>query len=251
MTGLPGRKKREWNTYDKVLQHLFGIDLFNMSSCRPLFGSGIVVLLSTLHAHDDIQIEDNGSRVYIKGKNEQLLPPTFLNLAYHFGKLDWSVNNVNDLVRKSNGRIQARDVDPRFIKAAQQAAAREFNEEFVIPLRKELIKHGLYFYCLPHVSLEADETSGKPIVVEGDEVLCVLPMTPEQGKKYGMTDDDIRAVAPQVLWLVKNLCGTKVITTKEQLDAALDGWGNYISLPATQQIRNMIAEKRSDLAEEA
>jgi len=114
-----------------------------------------------------------------------------------------------------------------------------------------LIKHGLYFYCLPHVSLEADETSGKPIVVEGDEVLCVLPMTPEQGKKYGMTDDDIRAVAPQVLWLVKNLCGTKVITTKEQLDAALDGWGNYISLPATQQIRNMIAEKRSDLAEEA
>lgn len=251
MTGLPGRKKREWNTYDKVLQHLFGIDLYNMSVCRPFFGSSIRVLLSTLHAHDDVKIEEHGSHVYIKGKNEELLPPTFLNLAYHFGKLDWSVNNVNNLIRKSNGRIQERDIDPRFIKAAQQAAAREFNEEFVIPLRKELTKHGLYFYCLPSISLESDPNSGKPIVTEGDEVLCILPMTPEWGKKYGMSDDDIRAVAPQVLWLIKNLCGTRVITTKEELQEKLDGWGDYISLPARQQIQQLIAEKRSDLADEA
>lgn len=248
MPGIPGRKKKDWNEYDKVLQSLYGLDLANMKDATPVFGSAVRLLLSTFHTHDQIVIEKHGARVRIKGKNEQLLPPTFLNLAFHFGKLDWSVNNINDLVRKSNNRIQEKDIDPRFIKAARSVAAREFQDEFVLPLRKELLKHGLYFYCLPAISLEVDETSGAPIITDGDEVLCLLPMTPEWGRKYGLSEDDIRALAPQVLWLIKNLCGTRVITTKEQLSEALDGWGKYVSLPVRQQIQGLIEEKRSDLA---
>lgn len=248
MAGKPVRKKREWNEYDKVLQSLYGIDLANMKDSIPLFGSAIRLLLSTFHSRDDLIIERHGSIVRIKGKNEQSLPPTFLNLAYHFGKLDWSVNNITDLIRKSNGRIQEKDVDARFIKAARQVAAKEFQDEFVLPLRKELIKHGLYFYCLPAISLELDETSGAPIITDGDEVLCLLPMTPEWGRTYGLSENDIRALAPQVLWLIKNLCGLRVITSKEQLNEALDGWDAYVSLPVRQQIQGLIEEKRSDLA---
>ncbi len=251
MTGKPGRKKREWDTYDKVLQHLFGVDTYDMEHCHPIFGSSIRCLLTTSHAHDDIKITQNGNKVVIEGKHKEILQPTFLNLAYHFMKLEWAEENINSLVRKSNDRIAERDIDVRFMKAAKQAAAREFNEERVIPLRKELLKHGLYFYCLPSVSLELDETTGSPVVIDGDEVLCVLPMSVAIAKKYGLSDEEIMLLAPQVLWLIKNLCGTGVIKTQQQLNDAFDDWGRYISLPIQKHIIGLIEQTRPDLADEA
>lgn len=245
---MPGRKK-EWNEYDLVLQSLYGICLANMELSKPVFGTSIRFPLSTSHSKNDIQLEKQGWKVIIKGKNEEMLKPTFLNLAYHLGLLDWAERNINLLVREY--KVEEHSIDKRFMKSVRSTMAHQFHERYVLPLRKELKKYGLYLYCLPSITLGLDEKTGNPLVSEGDEVLCLLPMTAEWAKKYGLSDDDIMALAPQVLWLIKNLCGQKIITTKYDLDEALDGWGRYVSLPVNLQIRGLIEEKRQDLANEA
>lgn len=247
MDGKRERRRRKWETYDKILQTLYGVDTANMDTCKPIFGSGVRLLLCTSHSKNDIQIEEHGGKVTIHGKNEELLQPTYLNLACHFNMLDWIERNINKIVRKSNDRISAEDIDERFIENSKREEAKRFDERFAKPLRRELAKHGLYFYCLPSFNLEIDEKTGAPFTASGDEVLCILPMTVAAAKKYHLSNEEIMLLAPQVLWLVKNLAARGVIRTHKQLIVALDEWYKYVSLPTRQHVIGLLREARSDL----
>lgn len=247
-----GKKGRIWNTDDITLQSLYGISLFDQGRMRPLFGSSILLPLTIGHfvsGHEHTWDEDKRLIVTRSGSTIEMLAPTMLNLAWHFGHMQWAVDNVAALMRQTKGAFQGNQLDSRFFVAAQDYARRDFEHQRVLPLRKALADQNipLYLYCLPSISIETEITTGKPLLAEGDRVLCVLPKTVEAARSYGLTELEINALAPQVIWLVRALCSAHAIRTSEQLVANLHGWVEYLSPAIAGQIREAIGQTNPHL----
>lgn len=245
-------KKHKYPQYNQAILDLYNVDLEDRSTC-PHFGNTVQFELS-VSAKDDPEFVEtekkNGKKkTEIKGRSKALLPPTYYNLIMHLGLLDWTDNNQLYLERKSGGRITKKDIDERFYEAAQEKARKDLSDKFVKPLRRLLDEHDLYFYAIPGLKVDLN-TEGEPIFIAGDEVLCVLPKSVKTAKQYGLTDEQIKLLAPQVMWLVKNLCAMKVITTKHDLKIALDGWKDYTNFLVQDHITLMIETSRPDFKEE-
>lgn len=239
-------RTKTWETADIALQSLYGISLYDSSKMRPYFGSAVKFPLTTGHfgtRHE--QTEDRGLVVTNVGAGtEELLAPTILNLAWHFGYMRWAVDNLAAILRQSKGLIQARHIDERFFNGAMNIARGEFEHQRLLPLRKALNDQHipLYLYCVPSVSIETEITTGKPLMAEGDRVLCVLPKTVKTARDYGLTEMEINVLAPQVVWLIKTLCSMHAIRTSDQLVANLDGWIEYLNPMILEQIREAIGQ---------
>ena len=239
------KKTKTWNTEDITLQHLYGLSLFDQSKMHPYFGSALQLQLTIGHfvTRKEHIWDEEKKMLTVKREGEtSLQPPTLLNLAWHFGHMQWAVDNVATLIRQSKGDFQGSQLDRRFFIAAQDYARREFEAMRVLPLRKTLAEQGipLYLYCVPSVSIETELETGKPLMAEGDRVLCVLPKTVKAAREYGLTEMEINLLAPQVIWLIKTLCSAHAIRTSEQLVTNLNGWVEYLNPGIADQIQEAI-----------
>lgn len=243
--------QKKYSQYNQAILDLYNVDLEDQKVC-PHFGNTVQFELS-VSAKDEpefVETKKNGKKkTEIKGRSKAILPPTYYNLIMHLGLLDWTDSNRLYLERKSGGRITKADIDARFYEAAQEKARKDLSDKFVKPLRRLLDEYDLYFYAIPGLKVDLN-AEGEPIFIAGDEVLCVLPKSVKTAKRYGLTDEQIQLLAPQVMWLVKNLCAMKVITTKHDLETALDGWKDYTNFLVQNHITLMIEEARPDFKEE-
>jgi hypothetical protein len=240
-----GRRTREWNTDDITLQHLYGLSLFKPEEAQPRFGSGVKLplVIGTWGGKHERDTSKGKLVVSREGKAEHL-PPTLLNLSWHFGYMQWALDNVATIVRLSKGRVQAGTLDERFFLAAQDYAKHEFEIKRLNPLRKALLEqeHPLYLYCVPSVIVETDLVSGEQLTAEGDRVLCVLPVNTPCAEHHRLQEAKISLIAPQVVWLVKLLCSYHVIRTPLQLTEAMNGWLNYLSPGVIEQVQESIRQ---------
>lgn len=235
---------RQWDADDLTLQHLYGLSLFKPEEAKPQFGSGINLPLTVgtfVGSHRTEMSEKGTITIKREGKTAHL-PPTVLNLSWHFGYMQWALDNIATIVRQSKGKIQVKDIDERFFIAAQDFAKREFEQKRIIPLRKALLEaqHPMYLYCVPSVSIETELTSGKPLTIEGDRILCVLPKSLTVAQQYGLSEPEIQLIAPQVMWLVQLLCSICAIRSPKQLAEAIDGWTQYLNPTIMEQVQESI-----------
>jgi hypothetical protein len=245
-------RARVWDTDDITLQHLYGLSLFSPAEAKPRFGSGITVPLTIGHAVSRHQLRqgDQEPRFTVAREGDpSQLPPTLLNLAWHFGHMQWALDNIAQVVRQSKGKVQGKDLDERFFIAAQEYAKAEFERKRVLPLRKVLREERLplYFYCVPAVSIETELITGQPLTTEGDPVLCVLPKSVHVAQHYGLSEAEIHLLAAQVIWLIKNLCSVRAIRTSTQLIDTINGWVEYLSPGVIGQVQAAISQANPHL----
>lgn len=245
-----GRTKT-WDTTDVVLQKLYRVSLFNPEAAAPVFGSGVTFPLS-IGSFVTPPVKVRAALHDSTIDEPQMLPPTLYNLAWHFGYMQWAINNVAHLMRKSKGSVAGEDLDKRFFQSAMIYAKNEFESQRVGPLRKALLAQQLplYLYCVPSVSVETEIVSGEPLTVEGDRVLCVLPKSVDVAKAYGLSESEIQLLAPQVIWVIKNLCSFHAIKTSQDLLASVNGWSNYLSPAIVAQIQGLIGQSNPHLLSE-
>jgi hypothetical protein len=248
-----GKKKsaNSWETSDIALQHLYGLSLFDERESSPIFGSGIKVELANGTAGDRRWVHDQGKGSFVPVYTEgmALMPPTLLNLTWHFGFMQWAQNNVNTIIHKSKGTLHGGDFDQRFFLAAQKIETEKFERKYVLPLRNALAiqKRPLYLYCVPSISVETELVTGKPLTIEGDPVLCLLPVSVKGAKEYQLTEQEIYILAPQVIWLIKNLCSYNAIKTAAHLAKSINGWSEYLSVDVRQQVQEAIEKSNPHL----
>lgn len=229
------RTRKAWETADIMLQQLYGLSGFEMGKASPTFGSSIAVELHVGSFGSVSKIERKGAEMsLIREVETQMLPPTLFNLAWHFGHMDWAVNNMLNLIRQSRGRITESDLDARFFTAAFTYAKEDFERKRVLPHRRALeqCNHPVYLYCIPAKVVETDLTTGQYLMQEGDYVLCVLPKSIGVAKHYNLTDGEIKLLAPQVLWLLKQSASRKLLRSGEELVRLAADWVRYVN-PAT------------------
>jgi hypothetical protein len=258
MVGKGGRpagatKKKQWDETDVLLQHLYGLSLFNPDEAKPKFGAGVKLDLAVGNFTTKIETTSKGKTIVSReGSAMESLPPTLFNVAWHMGYMRWILDGIANLIRKSNFRIQDSDLDRRFVRGGVERSVREFEMQRVGPLRKALLdqQYPLYLYCVPSVVNETDLTSGKPLMTEGERVLCVLPKSLAVALHYGLSEPEIQLLARQVIWLVKLLCSVRVIRTPDQLIDALDDWTGYLSSGVMEHVRAAIQENNPQLISE-
>jgi hypothetical protein len=230
---------RTWDHDDRVLQSLYGLSLWdkNLEASQPRFGPGVTLPLRTRNI-DSIRRLAGDPNGAITGEEEeeqiQDQPPTMPTLTWHFGHMDWAMENVKSLIRKSKGIIQATDFDERFFLAAQRCAVQEFVSRRVCPLSRAALalEYPLYVQGVPPRTLDLELTTSKYLSMSGEErVLAVLPKTVKAAQFFRMTDPEIQLCAPLIVWVINYRCAHNIIRTPEQLVQALDEWAPYLADP--------------------
>lgn len=224
---LNDKRNRAWDTMDQAFMGLYGINLEKPEASKPHFGSGFRPILTV-------------------GGETMLHAPTPYNLAAHLGYMDW----MDTIIKKLTQVKLPPDQFQQLVKMCRKGS-REMLEPRLGKLRRTLLSlpQPLYLYCVSQITAETDIVTGKPLLAEGERVLCVLPKTPQVAQYYGLAESEIALLAPQVMWLVTTLLpGLHVITTSAQLSEALDGWTTYL-LPATlEQLQEGIRQKYPQLS---
>jgi hypothetical protein len=224
------RQAQAWDSTDRALMELYGINLDKPEASTPKFGSHTHLLLTV-------------------GGETKLMEPTYHNLACHFGYTDWLENNIKSLVQKSKGRVQASDLDKRLIMGGLSYSRDIFESQRIKRIRTALLNwpHPLNFYCVPSVSIETETVTGQPLITEGDRVLCILPPSVEIAQHYRLSEPEIQLLASQAMWLVKLLCGLRIIRTSDQLNKAIDGWPAYLNPTVVEKIQENIRQTNPQL----
>lgn len=225
-----GQLTKEWKNADLMFQQMYGFELGRLHESKPRLGSAVQVemTMSDSLTQPETLIDERGRAQFKLSGKMEWKPPTMARLAFHFGYMNWIIENIAQLVREGGANVQA-IIHPRIYKATYRDSILKFERQMVKPLRKELSKNGLYFYCVPSIHVETELTTGKPLIAEGDRVLCLLPVSVERALQYGASEEEIAFLAPQVIWLIKILCGTRVIHTEEKFIEALNGWTPYLN----------------------
>lgn len=232
---IPGTShQRTWDTDDRQLQSFLGLSLWEPEASHPKFGAGTTAPLRKRSLETVLQLAFDPENESISGEEEgdeqeeTLL--TNLNLAWHFGHMDWIVENVKHILRKSRGAIQIDDFDERFFLAAEGRAVAEFVARRVIPLSKAASaqEYPLYVQSIParltDLALPIDRYLARSV----ERSLGVLPATLRSAEHYQLAEPEIRLFAPMVIWVINYRCATHSILTSDKLRDAIDEWQPFV-----------------------
>jgi hypothetical protein len=209
----------KWGLFDEELLSFYGLSLSKPQEIRPTFGSGIRIIQLT-------NSDGSGERPVLFIPEKETCP-TLLNLASYFGYVDWKI--VETLREKA--------IDPRIIHALLKFGQKDFVTKHIDPLRVYVQEQfQMYFRCIPASSTEATLMTGELIHVVGPLVLCLLPKSPEIAQRHGSTQEEIKSLAGQVMWLVHRLCDIGCIKSPTQLIEATTGWVEHID-PLTMLLK--------------
>ena len=212
------------------LQRLYNISLETEELHHPTFSTDPKFLLST----GSIKIKDDDYEENSHGDpshSYELTSPTMWNLAWHFEYFKWYSDAMLNRFYRSKKREQNETTDERLFAAAKAQSLRTFEQQLVIPLRRALFEHQfpLYFYCVPKVTFEVNPLNGEIEEIRGEQVLRILPKTVDVGRHFGLTDQELKLLAPDILALIQNLCGRAIVRSPQQLHEAFDQWAELVS----------------------
>ncbi|HZU01991.1 MAG TPA: hypothetical protein VFA10_20130 [Ktedonobacteraceae bacterium] len=226
--------QRTWDTDDRQLQGFLGLSLWEPETNRPRFGAGVKAPLRkrSLETMYELVFDPEGE-VISGGEGGEEVEDTLLTnlkLAWHFGHMDWAVENAKHLLRKSKGAIQMSDIDERFFLAAQNRAIAEFVARRVIPLSRAAmaLEYPLYVQSVPARIIEMDLPTSRFFARTVERSLCTLPATLRSAEHYQLTESEIHLLAPQVIWVINYRCSTHSILLPEKLRDAIDEWRPFV-----------------------
>lgn len=226
--------QRTWDTDDRQLQSFLGLSLWEPEASHPRFGAGITAPLRKRSLETVRRLAFDTESGSISGEEEgedveeTLL--TNLKLAWHFGHMDWTIENAKHLLRKSRGTIQISDIDERFFLAAEGRAVTEFVARRVTPLSKAALalEYPLYVQSVPARILDLALPTNQFFARTVERGLCVLPANLRSAEHYHLAEPEIRLFAPQVVWVISYRCSTYSIHTPEKFRDAIDEWRPFV-----------------------
>lgn len=242
-----------WDKDDRELQSFLGLSLWmtDLGAMQPKLGAGVKAPLRKRSIETLRRLTfdpEHGSFVGDEEETEEvvLTPP---RLAWHFGHMDWTEENIKDLLRKSRGTIQGADLDERWFFAAESRAVDQFRGRRVTRLVRAAFarEQPLYVQWVPTRVLEEDLPESKFFTHVGELGLCVLPVTVKVAEFFHRSESDIRLYAPQVLWVVNHRCVTKTIHTPEQLAQAINGWHEIVDPKLLSRLNKKLQRNRPEL----
>src|SRR5262249_17214009 len=128
------------DTDDRALQSLYGLALWDREEVfQPKFGAGITLPLRNMSIEtlQKLALDPSGTSIIGEPQEQiQQTPPTLVRWSWHHGHMDWAIENVKTLIRKSRGAIQGSDFHERFFTSAQRSVVDEFFCRRVRPLSK-------------------------------------------------------------------------------------------------------------------
>jgi hypothetical protein len=247
--------QRTWDKDDRELQSFLGLALWELEASEPKFGAGRIAPLHRRNieiVRELIFDPEKGEIVGDDNETEEMLltPP---KLAWHFGHMDWPVENIKHLLRKSGGTIQGIDFDERWFLSAEGKAVEEFRGRRTIPLSRAALAldYPLYVQYVPPRILDFNLETSKFFAHSEERGLCTLPATLRSAEHYNLTEHQVRLFAPQVIWVINYRCCAKTLRTPEEFLAALDGWPEFVEARIRSRLYDMTRKSRSQLLTQA
>jgi len=245
--------QRTWDTDDRVLQSFLGLSLWEPDASQPKFGVGVTAplrkrsleTLSQMVFDPESQLISGGE----EGEETEATVLTNLKLAWHFGHMDWAVENAKHLLRKSKGAIQLADIDERFLHAAETRAITEFVSRRITPLSKAALmqEYPLYVQSVPMRVLEVDLPADHFFARTAERNLCVLPANLRSAEHYHLTEPEIRLLAPQVIWVINYRCSTHSIRTPDKFVDVIDEWTSFVNAKLMRRLYERSLKSRPHL----
>lgn len=245
--------QRTWDRDDRELQSFLKLSLWEPEASRPRFGAGVTAPLRKRSLEILSRLAFDPESESISGEEEEGTEETLLTnvkLAWHFGHMEWTVQNVKHLLRKSRGTIQVSDFDERFFLAAEGRAVTEFVARRVVPLSKAALalEYPLYVQSVPARILDLDLPTNRFFARSSEERgLCVLPANLRSAEHYRLTEPEIRLFAPQVVWVINHRCSNFSIHTPEKFGDALDEWRPFVEPTLMRHLFERSEKSRSYL----
>lgn len=253
----PGKHQRTWDTDDKRLQSFLGLAVWEPqeASQPPKFGAGKTAPLTKRSLKTLSHMEFDASTESVIGSEDGETEESLLTsrkLAWDFGHMDWAIENIKHILQKTRGTLQVSDIDERWFLEAESGSIKRFTARRITPLSRAAVAlpYPLYVQGVPDGILELDKTTTKYFARSADRGLCVLPATLRSASFYHLTEEDIRLLAPQVIWVINYRCSSFSIRTEEKFKAALDEWRPFVDPPLLESLYKREQKSRSYLLSE-
>jgi hypothetical protein len=231
---------RSRNSSEMELMELYGVKLFHEEDTQPKLGSWIQMeLRDGLRPYlQEVKSDAEGKLSSQYQPLRDTARPSIRRLGYHFGFMHPLQDLSTDLIRRSRGTIEGKDLPEALIKALETKCVRDFFQKVIEPAREDvqLLRQPFYLYCVPALIQEPDLLTGKTIERRGTPILALLPKTVHVAKFYQVDEAILPDMAKEVVWVVKRLVTNRVIQTSEQLIEALDRWPEYVESQIMQKV---------------
>lgn len=207
------RARLNGNKGVQELLKLYSLSLVG-DEAKPKFGIGHPMMLSVYKDGSEQEIQDL---------------PTLDNLSQHLGfARDEGLDEVLSLEIPNKHRN-------RLVKSLLQDGKDELSK-YLTKLRPLLYDGGVYFYTVPLGSVGTEVETGEFKRSGSVRVLCALPLSRQVAELRGCSQEEIRALAPQLAWLIPQLVGYGKVKDADKLIAALDGWKDLLTPQQNEQI---------------
>lgn len=213
------QKRVELHNNEQIKQLLKCYGLSLVDEMNPIFGAGHQI---------ELEVYQDGS-----GQKKRMALPTLDNISQHLGLV----------TNQGFDEILALDIPDKYRNLLLEETARKAKSDlskYLTKVRPFLLERNIYLYTIPLSRVETVAETGEFTRARSIRTLSALPLSTEVARGYGYSEEEIKALAPQVAWLIPQLVVYGKVKNADKLIVALDGWRNLLTPQQNEQLHTSV-----------